>query len=185
MRISSATLPAIEKFSENFVPSDTKMVERVIIIGAGRSGYVFFPPCSTRKASRSRFSIKTANAAARWQNSTTAPGHLRRRHGTSTSSNREGIADADVVICLTDDDRLNLMLALIAKHLGAKKTIVRVSRIEYGDLGASASISSCRHASCRPAKSWPLPAAAVSSPCPSWKGPRLKPWKSSSRTGLP
>ncbi|WP_337635619.1 TrkA C-terminal domain-containing protein, partial [Megasphaera sp.] len=30
--------------------------------------------------------------------------------------------------------RLNLMLALIAKHLGAKKTIVRVSRIEYGDL---------------------------------------------------
>ena len=47
---------------------------------------------------------------------------------------QEGIADADVVICLTDDDRLNLMLALIAKHLGAKKTIVRVSRIEYGDL---------------------------------------------------
>ena len=47
---------------------------------------------------------------------------------------QEGIADADVVICLTDDDRLNLMLALIAKHLGAKKTIVRVSRIEYSDL---------------------------------------------------
>lgn len=31
------------------------------------------------------------------------------------------IADADVVICLTDDDRLNLMLALIAKHPGAKR----------------------------------------------------------------
>ena len=46
---------------------------------------------------------------------------------------QEGIADADVVICLTDDDRLNLMLALIAKPWGATKTIVRVSRIEDGD----------------------------------------------------
>jgi len=96
---------AIEKFSENFVPSDTKMVERVIIIGAGRSG---------------RF-LDNGLAIC----------------GDGTDIDlleQEGIADADVVICLTDDDRLNLMLALIAKHLGAKKTIVRVSRIEYGDL---------------------------------------------------
>lgn len=47
---------------------------------------------------------------------------------------QEGIADADAVICLTEDDRLNLMLALIAKHLGAKKTVVRISRNEYGSL---------------------------------------------------
>ncbi len=47
---------------------------------------------------------------------------------------QEGIAEADVVVCITDDDRLNLMLALIAKHFGAKKTIVRVSRAEYTDL---------------------------------------------------
>ena len=47
---------------------------------------------------------------------------------------QEGVADADAVICVTDDDKLNLMLALIAKHFGAKKTIVRVARIEYVDL---------------------------------------------------
>ena len=47
---------------------------------------------------------------------------------------QEGVADADVVICITEDDKLNLMLALIAKHFGAKKTIVRVARIEYVDL---------------------------------------------------
>lgn len=44
-------------------------------------------------------------------------------HGDGTDIDlleQEGIADADVVIYLTDDDRLNLMLALIAKHLGAK-----------------------------------------------------------------
>lgn len=46
----------------------------------------------------------------------------------------EGIAEADVVICITEDDKLNLLLALMAKHLGAKKTIVRVARNEYVEL---------------------------------------------------
>ncbi len=46
----------------------------------------------------------------------------------------EGVAEADVVICITEDDKLNLLLALLAKHLGAKKTIVRVARNEYIEL---------------------------------------------------
>lgn len=46
----------------------------------------------------------------------------------------EGAAEADVVICITEDDKLNLLLALLAKHLGAKKTIVRVARNEYIEL---------------------------------------------------
>ena len=46
----------------------------------------------------------------------------------------EGIASADVVVCLTEDDKLNLMMALLSKHLGAKKTVVRVYRTEYVDL---------------------------------------------------
>jgi len=43
----------------------------------------------------------------------------------------EGVGDADAVVCLTDDDKLNLLLALLAKELGAQKTIVRVGRTEY------------------------------------------------------
>ena len=46
----------------------------------------------------------------------------------------EGASEADVVICITEDDKLNLLLALLAKHLGAKKTIVRVARNEYIEL---------------------------------------------------
>ena len=46
----------------------------------------------------------------------------------------EGVAEADVVVCITEDDKLNLLLALLAKHLGAKKTIVRVARNEYIEL---------------------------------------------------
>ena len=47
---------------------------------------------------------------------------------------QEGIHETDVVVCLTEDDKLNLMLALLAKHLGARETVVRVGRSEYVDL---------------------------------------------------
>lgn len=43
----------------------------------------------------------------------------------------EEVADNDVIICLTDDDKLNLLVALLAKHLGIPKTFVRVGRLEY------------------------------------------------------
>lgn len=47
---------------------------------------------------------------------------------------REGVADADVVIGTTKDEQLNLLIALLAKHLGARQTIVRVIRSAYADL---------------------------------------------------
>jgi len=43
----------------------------------------------------------------------------------------EGIGDFDAVVCLTDDDKLNLLVALMAKHFGAQKTFARVGRPEY------------------------------------------------------
>ncbi|MBQ5420337.1 MAG: NAD-binding protein, partial [Selenomonas sp.] len=48
----------------------------------------------------------------------------------------EDVAHADVVVCLTEDDKLNLMLALLARHLSGNrtKTVVRVSRNEYVEL---------------------------------------------------
>ena len=48
----------------------------------------------------------------------------------------EGVAEADVIVCLTEDDKLNLMLALLARHLSNNKikTVVRVDRNEYIDL---------------------------------------------------
>lgn len=43
----------------------------------------------------------------------------------------EEIGDSDAIICLTDDDKLNLLVALLAKHLGVTKSFVRVGRPEY------------------------------------------------------
>lgn len=176
---------AIEKFSKNFVPSDTKMVERVIIIGAGRTGR-FLAPMLDKEGIKVKIFDKDRErcrqAAELLDNGLAIYGD-----GTDIDLlEQEGIADADVVICLTDDDRLNLMLALIAKHLAPRRPsfAYRASNTATS-WKKSASTSSCRRASCRPVKSWPLPAAAASSLFPSWKGPRPKRWKSSYRTGLP
>ena len=82
----------------------------------------------------------------------------------------------DAVICVTDDDKLNLMLALIAKHFGAKKTIVRVARIEYVDLMQKVGVDIVLlPACCQPVKYWLLPAVAASCPFLFSKGPRRKP----------
>lgn len=43
----------------------------------------------------------------------------------------EEVADNDVIIVLTDDDKLNLLVALVGKHMGIPKTVVRVGRPEY------------------------------------------------------
>lgn len=124
---------AIEKFSANFVQRDTSKVERVIIIGAGRTGR-FLAPMLDKQGVRVKIFDKNRErsllAAEKLENGLAICGD-----GTDLDLlEQEGIADADIVICLTDDEKLNLMLALIAKHLGAKKTIVRVSRREYVDL---------------------------------------------------
>lgn len=43
----------------------------------------------------------------------------------------EEVADNDVIIALTDDDKLNLLVALVGKHMGIPKTVIRVGRPEY------------------------------------------------------
>lgn len=43
----------------------------------------------------------------------------------------EEVSDNDVIIALTDDDKLNLLVALVGKHMGIPKTVVRVGRPEY------------------------------------------------------
>lgn len=55
-------------------------------------------------------------------------------HGDGTDIDllgAEEISDTDVIVCLTDDDKLNLLVALLAKHMGVSKAFVRVGRLEY------------------------------------------------------
>ena len=55
-------------------------------------------------------------------------------HGDATNMSllqQEEIGDSDIIVALTDDDKLNLLVALLGKHLGIPKTFVRVGRPEY------------------------------------------------------
>jgi trk system potassium uptake protein TrkA len=46
----------------------------------------------------------------------------------------EGVDDCDLFVALTNDDENNIMSALLAKRLGARRTIALINRKSYGDL---------------------------------------------------
>lgn len=48
--------------------------------------------------------------------------------------NDEGVAETDLFIALTNDDENNIMSALLAKRLGARRTIALINRKSYGEL---------------------------------------------------
>ena len=123
----------IEEFSQSLVPSDTKKLARVAIIGAGRTGRALAlmlerQGVQVKVIDRSRERCELLAGMM-------STGLAICGDGTDIDLlTEEGVAEADVIVCLTEDDKLNLMLALLAKHLGAKKTVVRVARGEYVDL---------------------------------------------------
>lgn len=126
---------AIEHFSQSFVQRDTKRLSRAIIIGAGRAGRAL-----ARLFDSEGVATKVIDISP--ERSELVAGML--EHGMAICGDgtdidlltEEGVADADVVVCLTEDDKLNLMLALLARHLSANKTktVVRVARSEYVEL---------------------------------------------------
>ena len=120
----------IEKFSETFVHRDARKLEHVMIIGAGRTGR--FLAKMLDDADVAVKIIDTNRERSRLAAEALENGLAICGDGTDIDLlTEEGVADADAVVCLTEDDKLNLMLALLAKHLGAKKTVVRVARGEY------------------------------------------------------
>ena len=123
----------IEKFSETFVQRDARKLEHVMLIGAGRTGR--FLAKMLDEAGVAVKIIDTNRERSRLAAEALENGLAICGDGTDIDLlMEEGVADADAVVCLTEDDKLNLMLALLAKHLGAKKTVVRVARGEYVDL---------------------------------------------------
>ena len=125
---------AIENFSKNLVSSDARKVSRAVIIGAGRAGRF-----TARELDKQDVQVKIFDTnrercrliAAKLSGASMAIN----ADGTNLELlQSEGVADADVMICLTGDDKLNLLLALMGRHMGVKKTIVKVDRYDYIEL---------------------------------------------------
>ena len=125
---------AIENFSKNLVRSDARKVSRAVIIGAGRAERF-----TARELDKQDVQVKIFDTnrercrliAAKLSGASMAIN----ADGTNLELlQSEGVADADVMICLTGDDKLNLLLALMGRHMGVKKTIVKVDRYDYIEL---------------------------------------------------
>ncbi len=52
----------------------------------------------------------------------------------------ENVADVDVVVTLTDDEEANILSSLLARRMGAAKTITRISKFSYFPLVAAIGI---------------------------------------------
>lgn len=110
--------------------SDEKL-KQIMILGGGRIGR-----STARLLDREKdLSIKLVDAdAGRTQ---ALADELRRTlviHGDGRDFNvlaTEGIMDTDALISATDDEEINILTCLLAKHLGVTKTIALVNRREY------------------------------------------------------
>lgn len=123
---------AIRDFENSFSNTYEKL-ERVLIIGAGRTGR-FLAPMLENQGIQVKV-IEKNKERCQMLASSLKRGLVLCGDGTDIDLlMEEGVSEADVVICLTEDDKLNLLLAQLAKHLGARKTIVRVARNEYIEL---------------------------------------------------
>ena len=121
---------SLEKLSLHSSAKYQRRTKKALIIGAGRTGQALAPMLE-----RQGISVKVIDNNE--DHCQQMAGKLKKGMvlcGDGTDMDlltHEGVSEADTVICTTKDERLNLMMALLAKHLGAGQTMVRVTRTEY------------------------------------------------------
>ena len=122
-------------FSQKLVQRDARKLHRVLIIGAGRAGRALAQQLDDQGVHVKV--IDKDRERCQLMAGMLTKGIAICGDGTDIDLlTEEDVAHADVVVCLTEDDKLNLMLALLARHLSGNKTktVVRVSRNEYVEL---------------------------------------------------
>lgn len=121
---------SIADIAKDFHELDRRAIKRVVLIGAGLIGRNL-----AILLAESGYIVKVIEKdMARCEQLAAMNDKVMVINGDGTNMElleAEEISDNDVIICLTGDDKLNLLVALLAKHLGIPKTIVRVGRPEY------------------------------------------------------
>jgi trk system potassium uptake protein TrkA len=118
-----------------------KPVRRVILAGGGNIGLRLARALDTGEglATPERFNVKIIETNKRRAESLAQQlsSDVLVLHGDATDEDlltQEGVQDADAFIALTNDDENNIMSSLLAKRLGARRTIALINRKSYGDL---------------------------------------------------
>ena len=111
----------------NFEPSEGR---RVIIVGAGETGSALASALDKEKMNVKiidRDAHKCAALAEKLEKVIVI-------HGDGTDKNllqEENIGDVDFMVAVTGDEESNVLISLLAKGLGAKKTITRINKLSY------------------------------------------------------
>lgn len=123
------TAEAIQEFEKNFSTVYEKP-KKVLMIGAGRTGR-FAAPMLEHKGLQVK-AIEKDEERCQQLAAELKSGVVLCGNGTNVELlKEEGIQEADVVLAVTDDDQLNLTVAMLAKHLGAKRSVVRVANNDF------------------------------------------------------
>ena len=118
---------------ENIFGMERKKVQRVMIMGGGRTGGHL-----AKLLRKKDYSLKIIEKDFnRCQKLAEEHHNVLVINGDATDLDllkQEGAGKVDVFISVTDDDRVNLLVCVIAKQLGAKRTISMVRRQDYADI---------------------------------------------------
>jgi len=117
----------------NAFNKDVKPIKRVMIIGGGRIGLrlakaleqqSIYTKLIERSPDRCSEIVEQMNKVLVIQGDGSNQGLL----------SEENIADMDVVVTLTNDEETNILVSLLSKKMGARKTITRLSKFGYFSL---------------------------------------------------
>lgn len=117
-------------YIKRLLSTEKKKVQRVMILGGGFIAYHLAKILEKRKSS-----VKLIEKDyKKCQEMANKLDHTLVLNGDATDIEllkQEGTENCDIFVCLTGDDKLNLLVSLIVKHLGAKRTITQVRRSDY------------------------------------------------------
>lgn len=105
-------------------------LRRVIIIGAGQTGTALAKALDKSKINAKIIdtdSQRCADLSEQLEHVIVINGD----GGDKSLLKEENIADVDFMVAITGDEENNILISLLAKGLGAKRTITRVSKLSY------------------------------------------------------
>jgi trk system potassium uptake protein len=109
---------------------EEKPIKRVVIVGADQAGGSLAAALDKMKIN-TKIIEKDADRCARLAESLDKVIVI---HGDGTDKDlliEENIADVDVLVSITGDEERNILISLLAKGLGAKRTITRIGKLNY------------------------------------------------------
>ncbi|MBW1803106.1 MAG: Trk system potassium transporter TrkA, partial [Deltaproteobacteria bacterium] len=113
-----------------FLQMENKELKMVIIVGAGQTGQAL-----ASALDKTKINVKIIDRdARRCEDLAETLEKVTVIHGDATDKNllqEENISDADFMIAITNNEESNVLITLLSKGLGVRRSITRVNKLSY------------------------------------------------------